>query len=170
MIFLYCVWFTTPKSTKKPTRECIKTEFSVKFIRFIMCLQEMLGLMKPATSGQQGKPLAPHDAAASCRCEMIVIILLCEIRPPQHARKWCKWRQLCSFSIFFAPVLDFCSLFKQSIWTWPTFLGSCKETHGLFLRGRDLCVPRASPFPLLLDYWRYSQHIIRLKSSSCMAQ
>ncbi|XP_067315053.1 protein transport protein Sec23B [Pseudorasbora parva] len=30
-------------------------------------IQEMLGLMKPATSGQQGKPLAPHDAAASCR-------------------------------------------------------------------------------------------------------
>lgn len=43
-----------------------------------MCLQEMLGLMKPATSGQQGKPLAPHDAAASCRYE-IIIILPCEI-------------------------------------------------------------------------------------------
>lgn len=28
-------------------------------------IQEMLGLMKPATSGQQGKPLAPHDAAAA---------------------------------------------------------------------------------------------------------
>uniref|UniRef100_A0AAR2LYC7 Protein transport protein SEC23 n=1 Tax=Pygocentrus nattereri TaxID=42514 RepID=A0AAR2LYC7_PYGNA len=30
-------------------------------------IQEMLGLMKPAASGQQGRPLAPQDAATSCR-------------------------------------------------------------------------------------------------------
>uniref|UniRef100_A0AAQ5X0N0 Protein transport protein SEC23 n=1 Tax=Amphiprion ocellaris TaxID=80972 RepID=A0AAQ5X0N0_AMPOC len=30
-------------------------------------IQEMLGLTKPAASGQQGRPLAPQDAAASCR-------------------------------------------------------------------------------------------------------
>uniref|UniRef100_A0A8C4IDZ7 Protein transport protein SEC23 n=1 Tax=Dicentrarchus labrax TaxID=13489 RepID=A0A8C4IDZ7_DICLA len=30
-------------------------------------IQEMLGLTKPAASGQQGRPPAPQDAAASCR-------------------------------------------------------------------------------------------------------
>uniref|UniRef100_A0A4W4EL34 Protein transport protein SEC23 n=1 Tax=Electrophorus electricus TaxID=8005 RepID=A0A4W4EL34_ELEEL len=30
-------------------------------------IQEMLGLMKPGVSGPHGQPLAPHDAAASCR-------------------------------------------------------------------------------------------------------
>lgn len=30
-------------------------------------IQEMLGLMKPAPSGQQGKPMGPHDDASSCR-------------------------------------------------------------------------------------------------------
>lgn len=63
---------------KKPTSEGINPEFWVILIRCVMCLQEMLGLMKPATSGQQGKPLAPHDAAASCRYE-IISILPCEI-------------------------------------------------------------------------------------------
>ncbi|XP_023815979.1 protein transport protein Sec23A [Oryzias latipes] len=30
-------------------------------------IQEMLGLMKPAATGPQGRPVAPQDAAASCR-------------------------------------------------------------------------------------------------------
>ncbi len=49
-----------------------KAEFSITFIKCVICLQEMLGLMKPATSGQQGKPLAPHDAAASCKYDMVI--------------------------------------------------------------------------------------------------
>ncbi len=52
-------------------RPC-KAEFSITFIKCVICLQEMLGLMKPATSGQQGKPLAPHDAAASCKYDMVI--------------------------------------------------------------------------------------------------
>lgn len=43
----------------------------MEFNKRVMYSQEMLGLMKPAASGQQGKPLAPHDDAASCRYVMV---------------------------------------------------------------------------------------------------
>lgn len=43
----------------------------------------MLGLTKPAVTGQQGRPLAPQDAAATCKyvgaqtihvCQLMVIV------------------------------------------------------------------------------------------------
>ncbi|KAE8277077.1 Protein transport protein Sec23B [Larimichthys crocea] len=39
----------------------------VGLITFGRMVQEMLGLSKPATSGQQGRPPAPQDASASCK-------------------------------------------------------------------------------------------------------
>ncbi|KAK1798097.1 hypothetical protein P4O66_000594 [Electrophorus voltai] len=52
------------RGTKELTPKQIQWD-NVK--RFVACLQEMLGLMKPGVSGPHGQPLAPHDAAASCR-------------------------------------------------------------------------------------------------------
>ncbi|KAE8277382.1 Protein transport protein Sec23B [Larimichthys crocea] len=39
----------------------------VGLITFGRMVQEMLGLSKPAASGQQGRPPAPQDASASCK-------------------------------------------------------------------------------------------------------
>lgn len=36
--------------------------------------QEMLGLTKPGASGQQGRPLAPQEAAATCRYKEVTLV------------------------------------------------------------------------------------------------
>lgn len=57
-------------------------KYLINVLFFSMCvLQEMLGLTKPLAPGQQGRPMAPQDAGASCRCDMegaIASSLMCK--------------------------------------------------------------------------------------------